>query len=110
MEQRVINVEGLRAYPEAIRELPYCDWRYEEVKGRLTKVPYNPVTGCRAHTSVPGDFTQMEIALRELSHYNGVGIRVSGNIGIIDLDDCILSDGSLTENAKRVLKKTFDRK
>ena len=103
MEQRVINVEGLRAYPEALRELPYCDWLYEERKGGKTKVPQNPLTGRRAHTDVPEDFVPMDIALREVTRYDGVGIRVSGNIGCIDHDDCILPDGSVTENTQLAL-------
>ena len=103
MEQRVINVEGLRAYPEALRELPYCDWLYEERKGGKTKVPQNPLTGRRAHTDEPEDFVPMDIALREVTRYDGVGIRVSGNIGCIDHDDCILPDGSVTENTQLAL-------
>ena len=103
MEQRVINLEGLKAYPAEIRELPYCNWLYEERKDGKTKVPRNPLTGQRAHTDVPEDFVPMNIALQEVACYDGIGIRVSGNIGCIDHDDCVLPDGSVTENTQQAL-------
>lgn len=104
MEQKVVNIEGLLTYPNIIRNLPFCNFRYETRDGDITKVPYDPMTGQRAHIDVPGDFASLADALREISHYDGVGIRVSGNVGCIDLDDCVLPDGSLTENAQKVLE------
>ena len=104
MFEKRVNETGLATYPEAIRGMPYCCWRIERRDSGNTKVPYNPLTGLRARTDVPEDFTSLAEALREISQYHGVGVRISGNVGCIDLDDCFLEDMTLTKNAQRVLK------
>ena len=74
MEQKVVNIEGLLNYPVAIKDLPFCDWRFETRDDDITKVPYDPMTGQRARIDVPGDFASLTDALREISHYDGIVI------------------------------------
>ena len=31
--------DDLRSYPEEIRDLPFCNWRWEKRNGNDTKVP-----------------------------------------------------------------------
>ena len=49
--------DDLRSYPEEIRDLPFCNWRWEKRNGNDTKVPYDPVTGKRAQVNTPDTFT-----------------------------------------------------
>ncbi len=103
MEHKCFNPEGLMAYPEEVRKLPYANWRYEEVNGRQTKVPYNPLTGAKASSSRIETMTTLENVLAAAGWYDGVIVKVSGRIGFIDIDDCILEDGSLDERAQQIL-------
>ena len=95
--------EKIISYPAEIRRLSFCNWKREKRDGNSTKVPYNPLTGQRAQVDVPGTFSTLEKALEALPRYDGIGIRVSGNVGCIDLDDSVLPDGALTEQAQNVL-------
>jgi len=95
--------EKLLSYPDEIRNLPYCNWKWENRKGHDTKVPYNPVTGHRAQVDAPDTFTVLQNALEILSNYDGIGIRVSGHVGCIDMDGAVLADGTITEQARTVL-------
>lgn len=99
----MLNKMGLAAYPEEIKELAFCNWRLEKMKDGPRKVPYNPRTGYRASAKEPDTFADLETALRVVARYDGVGIRIDGKIGCIDIDDCVLEDGSLTDIANAVL-------
>ena len=103
MNQKTCNPEGLRAYPEAVWDLPYCNWRYEEVKGQQRKVPYNPFTGTKACSNRIETMTTLENALAVVARYDGVIVKVSGKVGFIDIDKCVREDGSLDERAQRIL-------
>lgn len=98
-----LNRDGLAAYPEEIKKLAFCNWRLEMRKGHNTKVPYNPKTGARASAANPGAFADFTAALNTAARYDGIGLRLDGNIGCIDIDDCISEGGTLTELAKSVL-------
>ena len=95
--------DDLRSYPEEIRDLPCCNWRWEKRNGNDTKVPYDPVTGKRAQVNTPDTFAKLDTALEALPHYDGIGIRIEGRIGCIDVDDAIQKDGTLTEKAQKAL-------
>ena len=95
--------DDLRSYPEEIRDLPFCNWRWEKRNGNDTKVPYDPVTGKRAQVNTPDTFAKLDTALEALPHYDGIGIRIEGRIGCIDVDDAIQKDGTLTEKAQKAL-------
>ena len=98
------NAEAIRNYPEVLRALPFCTWKLEkDSHGRLTKVPYNPRTGFHASVDKPYTFADMEMALKAVENYSGVGINISGKVGCIDVDGCVREDGSLTDIALAVL-------
>ena len=103
MNHKCLNPEGLMAYPEAVRQMPFANWRYEEVKGRQTKVPYNPVSGAKASSSRIETMTTLENVLAAAARYDGILVKVSGKIGFIDIDDCVQEDGSLDERAQGIL-------
>lgn len=82
----------------------FCCWQYETVKGRQTKVPYDPVTGHKARTNQPTTFTTFEGAISAMANYDGIGIRVANGIAGIDLDHC-LRKGTLLPWAREIVDK-----
>lgn len=85
----------------------FCCWQYETVKGRQTKVPYDPVTGHKAKTNQPTTFTTFEGAISAMANYDGIGIRVANGIAGIDLDHC-LKKGTLLPWAREIVGKFHD--
>lgn len=83
----------------------FCVWKMEKDSGgRLTKVPYNPVTGGKAMTNNPSTFSEFAQAASAyaIGGYQGIGIRVSG-VAAFDIDHCIREDGTLNDVATSVL-------
>ncbi len=95
--------------PQRLKEHPeWCLWRYEKDKnGRDTKVPYS-IKDQRAKPDKPETFSGFNACLVMLNmaarRYNGLGLRVSHGLACVDLDDCILEDGSLTSVAAEVFR------
>ena len=86
----------------------FCVWKMEKGTGkstRLTKVPYNPVTGGKAQTNNADTFAPFAEVMKSyaMGGYDGIGIRVAAGIGAIDIDHCIREDGSLNDVAASVL-------
>ena len=82
----MVNLENIPAYLKKYRG--WCGWKYEERKHRLTKVPYNPLTGTHASVNQPDTFTDFDSAMKVADSYDGIGIRVGAEIIAIDLDHC----------------------
>lgn len=82
--------------PPYIREnIGFCCWKRETRKGSPTKVAYNPQSGRKAHVDRPQDFVDFQTAMKYAGSYSGLGIRVSGRLGMIDLDHCFTADKKL---------------
>lgn len=82
--------------PPYIREnIGFCYWKRETRKGGPTKVAYNPQSGRKAHVDRPQDFVDFQTAMKYADSYSGLGIRVSGKLGMIDLDHCFTEDKKL---------------
>lgn len=82
----------------------FCVWQYEKVKGKITKVPYNPITGQNAEVNAPQTFVDYETAIAAAEKYNGIGIRVADKITCIDLDHCI-EDGKIQPWAQQIIDR-----
>ena len=90
------NLAALEHIPSELRENgQFCVWKYEQRDGKMTKVPYNPKTGTYAMVNRAKTFSSYEKALETLKTetdgvpvYNGMGFRVSGSVGALDLDHC----------------------
>lgn len=79
--------------PQRIKDTgQFCTWKYEQRKGRMTKVPYNPLTGQKASVDRPETFVDFKTAVNAANAHSGIGIRVTGQIIAIDLDHCIEDD------------------
>ena len=95
-----MNVENIPSYLK--EHASWYNFRYEEHKGNMTKVPYNPATGYKAYVNKPETFTDFETVVSALKDYDGLSIRVDGIIIAIDLDHCI-KDGKLTTQAADIV-------
>lgn len=84
----------------------FCCRRYEKnARGRKTELPYNPVTGSRASVKSLASFSSFSEAETVLRYYDGIGIRVSGSILVMDIDRCIGKDGEMNEQAQDILSR-----
>ncbi len=84
----------------------FCNWKYEQRRGRQTKVPYIPGTTRRASVDDLSTFTEFETAA-SATGYDGIGICVCGRIVGIDLDHCI-EDGRPLPWAKEIVDRFSD--
>ena len=84
-------------------------WRYEQRKGKETKVPYSPITGAEAASTNLADWSSFQNAVdhcRQHPELSGVGFIFAPDdefVGI-DIDDCI-QDGVLTDTARSILRQ-----
>lgn len=80
-------------FPAELRALPnWCVWRTESVGGRVTKIPYNPITGAKAKSNDASTWCAFESAAPrvEAGRYRGVGFMLSDSPYVcVDLDDCL---------------------
>lgn len=101
-----MNTANQTGIPQYLKNLPiWCCWRYETVKGRQTKVPYDPVTWRKARTNDPTTFTAFDTAV-SATGYDGIGIRVADGIVGIDLDHC-MENGTLLPWAQEIVDKFY---
>lgn len=95
-----MNLENI---PEYLKEnAKWCLWKYEIRNNKKTKIPINPNSETYASTKNPLTFSSFDKALEKLSSYDGLGIRVDGNLVAIDVDQCV-QDGGLDGLAKEIV-------
>ena len=102
------NIDGI---PQHLRtSARFCVWKIEERDGKSTKVPFNPRTGGRAMTNVPSTFSDFDTALmtyrssqEKLEPFLGLGVNVSKELVVIDIDHCVAADGAISDFAQDVL-------
>lgn len=94
----------LEKLPKALKNKNiFCSWKYEQQEnGRLTKPPYNPITGKKAATDNLSDFTSLDDAMKVKDQYDGIGIKLVDNFLGIDLDHCI-DNGIIKDWAKDII-------
>lgn len=83
----------------------FCLWKYEEVNGRTTKVPYNP--NCpqyRAKSNDRSTFAPMATAQAAAAGFDGMGIGIFDDITAIDIDHCIDDAGQLSPMAQDIMQ------
>ena len=107
--RKVLNTRSnYQNLPKELREHGlFCSWRYESVKGRLTKVPYR-LDGRRARSTVRDDFcdfNMMEAHIHIKNSQNidcGLGLGIFNGFSAIDIDDCV-ENGKLNSLAVDVI-------
>lgn len=78
--------DEMRAYKN------WVAWRLETVGGRETKIPYSPMTGCKARSNDASTWSSMRRAAArvEAGGFNGIGFMLSDSPYVcVDLDDCL---------------------
>jgi hypothetical protein len=82
-------------------------WKYEERKGKTTKVPYNARTGARAASDDTGTWSAFEDALGAYKRggWAGIGFMLGDGFVGIDLDKCIDPvTGEIAPEAERIIR------
>jgi hypothetical protein len=100
MENSNIPNVKIESLPKELKDqCLFCCWKYEDRKGRKTKMPYDPKTGERARSNDPATFAPLQVAEQALTRgYDGLGVGIFGTLGAIDIDHCI-QDGQLSDMA-----------
>lgn len=102
--------------PNMMKELPHWVlWKIEtDANGRKTKIPYSALYNGKASSTNPKTWTTHEQALKKYNAnkdlYSGIGFVFTRDIELvfIDIDHCILEDGSFTSIASEILNSTQD--
>lgn len=79
----------------------FCLWRYEKVKGRLSKIPYS-LRGCKAKSTDRNSFCSFGTALKVADRYSGIGLGIFDGFCAVDIDHCV-ADGKLSKLALDVI-------
>lgn len=69
------------AIPEELKQLPnWICWSavYDETRGKIKKLPVNPLTGGNAQSNNPSTWTDFETAVKASEHYSGIGFMFGG--------------------------------
>ena len=91
----------------------YVCWKYQEIEGKLKKIPINSTTGGYARVSDPSSWSTLRLALEALSKWSlaGIGIVLQKQLGIvgIDLDKVVDADGTIRQDIRKILdlKETY---
>lgn len=93
--------------PEALLAQPrWVNWKPVAVSGRTAKMPLDPKTGQAAKSSEPDTWgSHLQAKTRDAKQ---LGYMLGDGIGCIDLDHCILPDGSLTTGARQIISRYPD--
>ncbi len=90
--------------PRELKDYPYfCGWKYEQVKGKQTKVP-KTIRGYNADTSKLTEFCGFNEIIKRRDSFDGIGIAIAGGMAAVDIDHCIV-DGKLSEMAEQIIDK-----
>lgn len=81
----------------------FCTWQAEQRNGRMTKIPYNAVSGQRAKSNDESCFTSFEKAAGAAG-YSGIGVGIFHGICAVDLDCCVDENGAVSDKAKEIVK------
>ncbi|OGZ65187.1 MAG: hypothetical protein A3C50_03000 [Candidatus Staskawiczbacteria bacterium RIFCSPHIGHO2_02_FULL_43_16] len=93
------NILGLSA-PDEKR---WVNWRYELVKGKWSKVPYQ-TNGKKALTTVPATWNTLDMVMAAENHFNGIGIVFNETLLGIDIDHCIENNQIAHPEKEKILE------
>jgi putative DNA primase/helicase len=98
--------------PSDLREYnQWCVWRFDEVNGKHSKVPYSPLTGRRASTTNPSEWGTFEaaVSLMEQAGFDGIGFLFTVNdpFAGLDIDDCLDPNTGhfVNEQAEKIVRR-----
>lgn len=94
--------------PEELKKIDrWVCWQMEERDGKLTKVPYNPMSGGRAMSNNPATWGTFYDAVEKSSSFDGIGFMFNGD-GIVgvDIDHC--KENGIMSDVARDIINTLD--
>lgn len=72
---------------------------------RVSKVPYNPLTGHHAKSNDPKTWVGYEDAVNYAERFDGIGFEFTNSPFVgIDIDHCIAPDGNVSDTTKDIAK------
>lgn len=94
--QKELLVTQLQNFPECLREQKqWILWKKEtKSDGKITKIPYQ-VNGHKAASTRSDEWSTFSECVEKLDQYDGIGYVFNGGVVGIDLDHCILEDGTV---------------
>lgn len=111
-DQKANKISRLDNIPDELKAKgAFCLWKYEQIGDRKAKVPYNPSSvSCKAATNRPETFCNYSKAVEVLKanseQFEGIGIRVDGDIIGIDIDNVSFDEkGELIGSAKDIVNE-----
>ncbi len=103
----VLSTPNVPALAELQARPHWVCWRKEQRQGKLTKVPYDAITGRRAKANNPQTWTGYAQAVQALhtGTYHGIGYMFQRDYTGIDLDQCVSEDGRIESWARAYLDR-----
>ena len=99
----------MNTLPKKLQGCRFCVWKKVRRNGKVSKVPYSPLTGKPAKTDAPETFSNFKDAAKalETGKYDGLGILVANGVAAFDIDHC-LENGQQNELAASILGEFKD--
>lgn len=75
------SVDKYSAIPEELKRLPnWICWNavYDEDRGKIKKLPVNPITGGNAQSNNPSTWTDFDTAVKASERFSGIGFMFGG--------------------------------
>jgi putative DNA primase/helicase len=94
--------------PTQLQKLPqWVLWKYEGPEGTKRKKPPFTTDGRRASVSNPKSWTTFTEAIRTYTQwggYEGLGLMLTKDLTVIDLDNCLDRDGKPNQQAQQIIQ------
>jgi putative DNA primase/helicase len=103
-----VVLEQYAAIPQALKERPaWVCWRYEQRRGKRTKVPYvaQPGPPQKAKSDTPTTWRTYAEAVRQASRFDGVGIMLAEGLAGADLDNSLDEEGAIKPWAEEIVNE-----
>ncbi len=110
----MIDASSLKELPQELKfNALWCCWKYVEVDGKMTKKPFNVLTGFGAKSNDPSTFVGYPTLLKYIPKYlrydendkqvGGVGLGIFRGYSAVDIDHCVDENGNISEMAKDII-------
>lgn len=111
----MIDAAILKDLPQELKfNALWCCWKYVTVDGRLTKKPFNVLTGYGAKSNDASTFVSYGILLNHIHKYlnidengkqtGGVGLGIFRGYSAVDIDHCVDENGNISDMALDIIK------
>ena len=110
----MIEAISLKDLPQELKfNALWCCWKYVTVDGKLTKKPFNVLTGNGAKSNDETTFVSYPVLLNHIYKYlsidengkqtGGVGLGIFRGYSAVDIDHCVDENGNISEMARDII-------